>query len=115
MPHVVSTQPSCSSAFSFLARTRSPTFHRWPIVIWTAPIRKHRPMMLSADFAGSVRNGIWIWSRPARARISGERPKIVPVTNPQATVQALVTVNSRNASRGSFFRAHHVSPRKIAP
>ena len=72
-------------------------------------------MTFCADFAGSVKNGIWILSSPALARISGLMPKSVPVTSPQAMVHRLVTVSSRNASFGSFFRAHHVRPRKIAP
>ena len=115
MNQVVSVQPNCSSALSLRARIRSATFHKWPMVIWTVPIRKHRPMIFWADRAGSVRNGIWILSRPALARISGLMPKIVPVTRPQTIVQRLVTVSSRTASLGSFLRASQVRPRKIAP
>ena len=84
-------------------------------MIWIAPIRKHIPMMFCADFAGSVRNGIWILSNPAFARMSGEMPKIVPVTRPQTMVAVLVTNRRRKASFGSLFRASSVSPTKIAP
>ena len=72
-------------------------------------------MTFGAAFSGSVRNGIWILSSPARARISGEMPNTVPVTRPQTMVAALVTSSRRNASVGNFLRAQSVKPMKIAP